>query len=56
MAARILSGSAPVWVAKSPIELAKEILELFNSGQQDQFAGYKIKIVNKFFDEKYPKN
>ncbi|MFT5703378.1 MAG: glycosyltransferase involved in cell wall biosynthesis [Rickettsiales bacterium] len=36
-------------------KLAEEISDLFNSGKQDQFDGYRIKIVNKFFGEKYPK-
>ncbi|MES2677309.1 MAG: glycosyltransferase family 2 protein [Pseudomonadota bacterium] len=36
-------------------ELAAEIKELFASGKIDQFIGYKIKIVNKFFGEKRPK-
>ncbi len=36
-------------------ELAAEIKELFASGKIDQFIGYKIKIVNKFFGEKKPK-
>lgn len=36
-------------------ELAAEIKKLFEQNQQDQFIGYKIKIVNKFFGEKRPK-
>lgn len=36
-------------------ELALEIKELFTKNNQDQFFGYKIKIVNKFFGEKKPK-
>ncbi len=37
------------------LELAMEIKELFASQKVDQFIGYKIKIVNKFFSEKKPK-
>ena len=37
------------------IKLAKEISDIFSNGEQDQFIGYKIKIVNKFFGEKKPK-
>lgn len=36
-------------------ELAEEIGELFSKDNYDQFCGYKIKIVNKFFGEKKPK-
>jgi glycosyltransferase involved in cell wall biosynthesis len=36
-------------------ELAEEILNLFAKNGQDKFIGYKIKIVNKFFNEKKPK-
>ncbi len=36
-------------------ELAAEITELFASDKANQFIGYKIKIVNKFFGEKKPK-
>ena len=36
-------------------ELAAEIKALFLGGAVDQFIGYKIKIVNKFFGEKRPK-
>ena len=35
--------------------LAKEIGDIFANNKQDQFVGYKIKIVNKFFKEKKPK-
>lgn len=37
------------------LKLAEELQELFSQNQQDQFIGYKIKIVNKFFGEKKPK-
>lgn len=36
-------------------ELAEEIKALFEQNKQDEFLGYKIKIVNKFFGEKVPK-
>lgn len=36
-------------------ELAEEIYQLFTSNKQNDFAGYKIKIVNKFFNEDRPK-
>jgi glycosyltransferase involved in cell wall biosynthesis len=36
-------------------ELAREIKKLFAENKQDQKIGYKIKIVNKFFNEKQPK-
>ncbi len=36
-------------------ELALELRRLFEQNRQDQFIGYKIKIVNKFFGEKRPK-
>jgi len=36
-------------------DLARAIGEMFLNNQQDQFIGYKIKIVNKFFGEKEPK-
>lgn len=36
-------------------ELADEIRELFFNKKEDEFVGYKIKIVNKFFNEKRPK-
>lgn len=35
--------------------LAAEIKQLFSSNQQDNYCGYKIKIVNKFFGETRPK-
>jgi glycosyltransferase involved in cell wall biosynthesis len=37
------------------INLAKEISNIFANNEQDYFIGYKIKIVNKFFQEKEPK-
>jgi glycosyltransferase involved in cell wall biosynthesis len=36
-------------------ELSNEIIELFSQNKQDEFVGYKIKIVNKFFGEERPK-
>ena len=36
-------------------ELALEIENLFLTKKQDEFYGYRIKIVNKFFNEKTPK-
>lgn len=36
-------------------ELALEIENLFLKQNPDQFSGYKIKILNKFFNEKKPK-
>ena len=36
-------------------ELAAEIRALFKNGNPDDFAGYKVKIVNKWFNEKRPK-
>lgn len=36
-------------------ELAQEISNLFSKHQQDEFVGYKIRIVNKFFGEEDPK-
>ncbi len=36
-------------------ELAEEIKELFSNKKEDEFIGYRIKIVNKFFGEKRPK-
>ncbi|MFT6106266.1 MAG: glycosyltransferase involved in cell wall biosynthesis [Rickettsiales bacterium] len=35
-------------------KLAEEIRSLFENNRQDQFIGYRIKIVNKFFGEKKP--
>ena len=48
----ILNIDADEEVSKN---LAKEISDIFASNQQDQFIGYKIKIVNKFFGENQPK-
>lgn len=36
-------------------ELVEEIIDLFSKNNQNQFIGYKIKIVNKFAGEKKPK-
>lgn len=36
-------------------ELAEEIKNIFNSGKYNEFIGFRIKIVNKFFGEKKPK-
>ncbi len=36
-------------------DLAREIKQLFLENRQDQFVGYRVKIINKFFNEDKPK-
>lgn len=36
-------------------ELADEIADIFSNNRQNQYLGYKIKIVNQFFNEDKPK-
>lgn len=36
-------------------ELVEEIRQIFSKSQQDQYCGYRIKILNQFFNEKKPK-